>query len=222
MNLPDGLLSPALLWLFNLILGGVLVWAFRCAPWRLFLAVSTRQHLFLASCLLLVLLWGMRAEVGPALSIHFLGMSALTLMFGWPLALFAGTLIMAAFSLLGHAGWTALGVNTLITTAIPVGVTHALFLFSRRFLPPNFFVYIFVPGFLGAALGVLTSVLMGTALLVGTGVYDAQHLWHDYLPYLPLVMLPEAVLNGMILTALVALKPDWVATFDDDFYIRNR
>jgi uncharacterized membrane protein len=222
MNLPDGLLPASLLWLFNLallLLLGVAAWR---APWRLFLAVGSRQHLFLAACLLLVLLWGMRAEVGPGLSIHFLGMAAFSLMFGWPLALLGGAIVMAGYTFLGQAGWTAFGVNTLITAAIPAMVAHAALVFSRRHMAPNFFVYIFIPGFFGAALGVLVSVLLGAALLVLAGVYDAVHLWHDYLPYLPLVMLPEAVLNGMILTALVVIKPDWVATFDDEIYIRNR
>lgn len=222
MNLPDGLLPASLLWLFNLalvLLLGVAVWR---APWRLFLAVGSRQHLFLAACLLLVLLWGMRAEIGPGLSIHFLGMAAFSLMFGWSLALLGGALVTAGYSFLGQAGWTALGVNTLVTAAVPVLVAHGLLIFSRRHMAPNFFVYIFIPGFFGAALGVLASALLAAGLLVQAGVYDLTHLVHDYLPYLPLVMLPEAVLNGMILTALVALKPEWVATFDDDFYIRNR
>ena len=222
MNLPDGLLPESLLWLFNLAMLLLLGWAVLRAPWRLFLAVSSRQHLFLAVCILLVLLWGMRAEVGPGLSIHFLGMTAFCLMFGWPLALLGGAVVMAGYSFIGQAGWSALGVNTLMTAAIPVLIAHATLIFSRRYMAPNFFVYIFIPGFFGAALGVLASVGLGAGLLVVAGVYDATHLWHDYLPYLPLVMLPEAVLNGMVLTALVATKPDWVATFDDEFYIHNK
>ncbi len=222
MNLPDGLLPVSLAWFFNLILLLVLGLAAWRVPWRLFLAVSSRQHLFLASCLFLVLLWGMRAEVGPGLSIHFLGMTAFSLMFGWPLALLGGAIIMAGYTFLGQAGWLALGVNTLITAVIPALVTHAALIFSRRHMAPNFFVYIFIPGFFAAALGVLVSAVLASLFLVQAGIYDAAHLWHDYLPYLPLVMLPEAVLNGMILTALVAIKPEWVATFADEFYIHNR
>lgn len=222
MNIPDGLLSPAVLWLFNGLFVVLLGYAAWRAPWRLFLAVSARQHLFLASCLLLVLLWSMRADVGPGLSIHFLGMAVFSLMFGWPLALLGSAIIMAGYSFIGQAGWQALGINALMTAAIPALVAHGALMISRRFMAPHFFVYIFIPGFFGAAAGVLVSVLLGAGLLVFAGVYDATHLWHDYLPYLPLIMLPEAVLNGMVLTALVALKPDWVATFDDDVYIHNR
>lgn len=222
MNLPDGLLPISLSWFFNLTMLLLLAWAVLRAPWRLFLAVGERQHVFLAACLLLVLLWGMRADVGPGLSIHFLGMAVFSLMFGWPLALLGGTIIMAGYTFLGQAGWEALGVNTLMTAAIPVLVAHVALMLSRRFLPPNFFIYVFVPGFLGAALGVLASVMLGSSLLVMAGVYEAAHLWRDYLPYLPLVMLPEGILNGVIITALVAIKPDWVATFDDEVYIHNR
>lgn len=222
MNLPDGLLPESLSWFFNLTMLLLLGWAVLRAPWRLFLAVSERQHVFLASCLLLVLLWGMRADVGPGLSIHFLGMAVFCLMFGWPLALLGGALIMVGYTFLGQAGWEALGVNILMTAAIPILTAHVVLILSRRYLPPNFFVYIFVPGFLGGVLGVLVSVMLGSSLLIMAGVYEAAHLWRDYLPYLPLIMLPEGMLNGMVTTALVAIKPDWVATFDDDVYIRNK
>lgn len=222
MNLPDTLLPTGLAWLFNLLLGLLLGYAAWRAPWRLFLSVPARQHLFLAACLLLVLLWGMRAEVGPGLSIHFLGMTAFCLMFGWPLALLGGAIVMAGYSFLGEAGWTTLGINTLLTSSIPALIAHAMLIISRRHMPANFFVYVFVPGFLAAALGVLASTLLGAGLLLLAGVYDATHLGHDYLPYLPLVMLPEAVLNGMVITTLVAIKPDWVATFDDEVYIRSK
>jgi uncharacterized membrane protein len=32
----------------------------------------------------------------------------------------------------------------------------------------------------------------------------------------------EAVLTGMLATLLVVYKPEWVATFDDARYIRNK
>ncbi|MEW6446457.1 MAG: energy-coupling factor ABC transporter permease [Pseudomonadota bacterium] len=222
MNLPDAIFPSVWLWGFNAVWLILLIHAIRRAPWALFLSVGARQHLFIASCVLLVLLWSMRADVGPGLSIHFFGMAAFTLMFGWPLALIGGSIVMAGYTLLGMAGWSALGLNTLMTAAAPALAAHAMLVLSRRTMAPNFFVYIFVPGFFGAALGVLVSVLLGAFVLVQGGVYDAAHLWHDYLPYLPLIMLPEAVINGMVLTALVAIKPDWVATFDDEVYIRNK
>jgi uncharacterized membrane protein len=39
---------------------------------------------------------------------------------------------------------------------------------------------------------------------------------------LPLIFFAEAIINGMIMTTMVALRPGWVASFDDNLYIKNK
>ena len=51
---------------------------------------------------------------------------------------------------------------------------------------------------------------------------SSQWLAYQYLPFLPLVFFSEAIVNGMIMTAMVALRPGWVASFDDNLYINNK
>jgi uncharacterized membrane protein len=39
---------------------------------------------------------------------------------------------------------------------------------------------------------------------------------------LPLIFFSEAFINGMIMTAMVALRPGWVGSFDDELYLKNK
>jgi uncharacterized membrane protein len=59
-------------------------------------------------------------------------------------------------------------------------------------------------------------------VVLGAGLYDWAHIRNDYLPYIPLIIFPEAVLNGMLMTVFVVIRPEWVRSFDDEFYIVGR
>jgi uncharacterized membrane protein len=94
--------------------------------------------------------------------------------------------------------------------------------FARRSLPHNFFVYVYVNGFLAAGLSILGVGLLGALIMVGVDTASSEWLVYQYLPYLPLIFFAEATINGMIMTAMVALRPGWVASFDDNLYIKNK
>jgi uncharacterized membrane protein len=51
---------------------------------------------------------------------------------------------------------------------------------------------------------------------------NAEWLGYQLFPYLPLMFFSEAFINGMIVTAMVALRPGWVVSFDDNLYIKNK
>jgi len=64
-------------------------------------------------------------------------------------------------------------------------------------------------------------------LLQGTYYYfdmelDWDSVLNNYLKIIPLVVFPEALFNGMIMTLLIIYKPDWVYTFHDKFYIDDK
>ena len=109
---------------------------------------------------------------------------------------------------------------------IPIAVSWAIFRFADRYLPNHFFIYIFINAFFGSALAVLIALLALVAVLTANlgpvDITSAGIFPSDYLPFLPLIMLPEATLNGFIMTGLAALRPEWVATFDDDRYLRGK
>ena len=49
-------------------------------------------------------------------------------------------------------------------------------------------------------------------------VYTLDKVWHNYLRYLPLMMFPEGVINGMFITGMVVFNSRWLSTFDEDSY----
>ena len=90
--------------------------------WRR-LAEPSRLNLFLAATVAVLALWQIRTGIKPGLSFHFYGMAALTLMFGFWRATFAGALILLANAAFGRGSWTALGVDALLTAALPAAVS---------------------------------------------------------------------------------------------------
>ena len=61
--------------------------AVRNAPWRVLLANRVLQHMLFGATVLLTVMWSIRAGISPGLGIHFLGLTVLTLVFGWDLAI---------------------------------------------------------------------------------------------------------------------------------------
>ncbi len=220
MNLTDSLLPADLLlfaaplWLLTILT------ALRAAPWRTLLANTPLQHVFLGASVVLFLMWNFAVGVRPALGFHFLGVTVYTLMFGWSLAVLGVSLIMTAITLLS-GDWSALAMNTLILGILPVSVSYGIYRLVERYLPHHLFIYIFLCAFFNAMLAAGAAVLVLTALLVITETYTFARISNDYLPYLPLYLFPEGLLNGMTMTALIGLRPDWLKTYDDARYLKS-
>jgi uncharacterized membrane protein len=211
----------ALFWVANAVLGLVLL----AALWRASLKRLWNNeflHVFLGSCVVLLLLWNTRAGVLPALNFHLLGVTAVTLMFGWAYAVFAVVVVTAGSIIAQDSAWGVLGLNVLVTGCVPVLVTEVLLRFARQRLPYNFFVYVYVNGFLAAGLSILAASLVGALIMLGVDAASSEWLGYQYLPFLPLIFFAEAIVNGMIMTAMVALRPGWVASFDDNLYLKNK
>lgn len=221
MDFPAELIPAGLLWPANALFVMVLLITLRHAPLARLLE-NRFSHLFFAACVMLLLLWNTRAGVLPALNFHLLGMTVVTLMFGWPLAMLAVLVVLVGSSFYTDAGFVSLGINALVMGGIPVLVTTILLRFAQRRLPHNFFVYIYVNGFLAAGLSILLSSLAGAGVMLASDAANAVWLSYQYYPYFPLVFFAEAIVNGMVMTALVALKPAWVCSFDDARYIHNK
>jgi uncharacterized membrane protein len=221
MNLPADLLSPSWLWGGHVAYFSLLALASFRAPWSRLNDPRT-LNVFLGSCVALIALWHMEAGVLPGLHYHLLGATALTLMFGWPLGLLGMALVLVATTGNGLGAWETLSINGLLGTALPVGVTHLVLRASERWLPPNFFVYVFVNGFFGAGLAISATAITATLLLMMSGAYPIHQLAASYLSYLPLVAFPEAWVNGIVITMLVGLRPEWVCTFQDSRYLDGR
>jgi uncharacterized membrane protein len=221
VDFPAPLFPAGMLWPANAVLLFVVAAALRRAPLAR-LRSSEFTHVYFAACVILLLLWNTHVGVLPALNFHLLGVTAITLMFGWAYAVIAVVLVSIGSLINQGGGWEALGLNVLVSGCVPILVTQALLHMARRRLPHNFFVYIYVNGFLAAGLSTLAVGLLGAFAVWIADNASSEWLSYQYYPFFPLIFFSEAFVNGMIMTALVALKPGWVSSFDDNLYLKNK
>lgn len=196
-----------------------LLWALSRAPWLELFSDLRRQHLLFGTACALFLLWLVRRDFDSGLSYHLIGMTAVTLLLDWPLAILVGLVAQLGMVLTGYQDWAALGVNGVLLVLIPVLVTETCALRVERAQPSNLFVYIFFCGFFPAALAALLCVLAGLGVLWLDGLFPMPVWLEDFIGYLWLVMFPEAFINGMLVTALVVFYPDWLETFNRSRYL---
>lgn len=222
MNIVNNQLLGDLVTLSTVIYFFVLAWALWTAPWKAFLQRPERLHVILGTCVLIMLLWKMRAGVSPGLDIHFLGMTALTLIAGWQMAIIGAGLTLAGVSLFTEVDWFNYPVNALLTGVVPILTTVGMLNLAGRFLPRHFFIYIYINAFLAGMVAISASSVVAAGMLWVSGEYDLGQLSREYLAYLPLLAFPEGFVNGMVMTGLVVLRPEWVATFNDDLYLKGK
>lgn len=221
MNLTDNLLGETwywVAWAIWLPLFARSVWR---APWRR-LGDSEQSNLWLGMVVLLVLLWSLKAGVKPGLTLHLLGANVFTLAFGPHLAFVGLSLVTLGITLNGAAGSFAYGINALLLAGFSVFLSYQLFRTFSNALPKHFFVYIFINGFLGAALVIIGVGLASSLLLGGAGVYAWDYLFEEYFPYYFLLAFSEAWLSGMLVTLFVVYRPQWMVSFDDSRYLSGK
>lgn len=219
LHIPAALLPQWLIWLANGLMLVVLALCLRRHVLRDLLANRPSQHVFFGSMVFLLLLWGIKAGISPGLGFHQLGATLFMLMFGWPLAIVGLSVIMLVNVLIQHNEVLSLGINGLLSIALPVAVSYGILRLSQRYLPDNFFIYIFVAAFFGAGIAVAVSRLGAMALLALVHAYPNQQLVYESLLYVPLFMFPEAFVTGMLASIFAVYRPDWLLTFDDERYI---
>ena len=213
------LLLPTSQWLGWLLYAAVLGWALWRSPWLELFSDQRRQHLLFGTVLALFLLWLVRRDFASGLSYHFIGMTVVTLLLGWPLAVLGGLVAQLGLLAVGRQDLPALGFNAVLLVLIPVLVSEQCAQLVERRQPRNLFVYIFFCGFFPAALAVLLSLLAGLGVLWLDGLYVMPPWLEDFAGYLLLIMFPEAFINGMLVTGLVVFYPDWLETFNRTRYL---
>ncbi|MBC3377278.1 energy-coupling factor ABC transporter permease [Pseudomonas sp. SWRI92] len=197
----------------------VLVWAVLRAPWVELFTDSRRQHLLFGTVFALFMLWLVRRDFDTGVSYHFIGMTAVTLLLDWPLAILGGLLAQLALVLLGRQDLAAVGINGALLVLLPVLITECCAILVERAQPRNLFVYIFCSGFLAAALSALICLLVGLGLLWYDGLFAMPYWLEDFIGYLWLIIFPEAFINGMVISALVVFSPEWLETFNRTRYL---
>jgi len=210
----------AFLILCGLMSAGWLIWAAWGCNWAALLANRNAQHFFFGSSIVIAAFWLMKAGILPGLSFHILALTAVTLMMGWRLTVVSATLAQMGLVLIGQLDWPMLGYQLLFGCFLPIAFSFWFYCLVYKRLTHNPFVYILVAGFLNAGLTHAFSDLMTSASYWLSGSYSLAQIWHDYLRYLPLMMFPEGVINGMFISGMVAFHSRWLSTFDEDSYFQ--
>jgi uncharacterized membrane protein len=217
----SGLLPEMALWWSAILSVLLLIPALLSYNWQALLNLRGAQHFFFGSVVVLALLWNMQAGILPGLSFHLMGVTAITLMMGWRLALLSVLLVQVILVLVGKLWWAALPYQFLLAGALPVLFSYGFYLLVYRRLAHNPFIYILVAGFLNAGLTHGFSDFLQALSLWLLDVHPMELIWRDYLRYLPMMMFPEGVVNGMFITGMVVYHSRWLSTFDEDSYFNH-
>jgi Predicted membrane protein len=107
----------------------------------------------------------------------------------------------------------------LCSVVLPALASMAVLRLVEAKLPRNFFVYLFLCAFFGAGVATAVGGMAMALLLWADGVYPWAKIYLEYVRFLPLIMFPEGLLNGIIMTGMMVFHPDWIRTFDARHYI---
>jgi uncharacterized membrane protein len=213
MSLTDDLLSLPWPWLVHGLFALALLAAVFSADWSRF-RERRHLHLFMGSCVLLLLLWNLNAGIRPGLNFHFLGATIMTLMFGWQMALVGMSLVLLGGTFNGLGGWENFSLNGLLFVFVPVMASQLMYLVVEYKLPRNYFIYVLAGGFVGGGMAAAASSLSLVTVLAVSETYSMEQLAYEYLPFLPLMIFPEGFVNGFLTAVMAMLRPSWLLTFD--------
>lgn len=177
------------------------------------------QHLVFGSAACVFILWMFRTGIYDGLNVHFLWLSALTLLLGFRWAIFSASIALLGVTIFGKESIDMLGVNFLLGILAPISLTYGIYSLTFHKLPRHIFTYIFLCAFIPGALTIALKMLA----LSGYFYLDGMYSWHiiedNYLMISTLMVFPEAMFNGMTITLLIIYKPEWVYTFYDKLYL---
>ena len=164
-------------------------------------------------------LWLMSFSVIEGVRVHFLGVTALTLVLGWRFAIVAGSAAVVVYTLAIGESATSIPVSWLLTVAVPATVTRWLVHQLRNARSQNLFIYMLGAGFGGGALSSLAATVAAVVVLWLAGQQTMVALALENWPAALLLLFPEGFINGMIVSALTVFYPDLLKTFDDKHYL---
>lgn len=215
MEIDISLLAPPLPTLAGALAACVLLLALWRAPWRALLAVNARQHLFFATILSLALLWFIELRPHAGVELHFLGMTAATVLLGWSFASLAGLVALLLLAGLERIALPALPLAWLLSAVVPALAISGLLWLLERSRVRNLFVFLLGVGFAGGMLAVLAVVPAALLVLVLGGQDALARTAIDHMALLPLFLFSEGFINGAAVSTLTVYFPHLVRGFNE-------
>ncbi len=126
MRIPEGLLPQGWLLLADSAYAAVVIAALYLAPWQR-LRQKNLLNAYLGAGVALMVLWRISAAFADRPGIHFLGVTTVTLMFGWELAVLSAGLALLGIAISIAGGWQTFAVNALATGALPAAISYAAY-----------------------------------------------------------------------------------------------
>jgi uncharacterized membrane protein len=196
------------------------------ALWRLrrqrqpFLPDGAAQHGWLAAIVAVTMLWSLHVRSPLGLDFGLLGSALFALVYGRARATL-GLLAAAVLATALHGGaWLNLGVVGVALAVVPAWLASALQGQIERRLPRQLFVFIIGNGLFVTLLATAAS----SALLLSLSAVElpAAVPVGDHYAYALLLAWGEALLTGMLFSALVVFAPRAVLTYRQELYLPAR
>lgn len=222
ISLNTDVINGASFYFFNIIYVCLLLYTVYRSPWHVLKANVGLQHLCFGATVLLAVIWNIRADVASGISIHFMAMTALTLVLGWDLAIVCASVALVITALATNSYWQNFTANAVLTVIIPVAIAQMFVYFATYKLTKNFFVYLFFCGFFCAGLTAMVVGLAVSATLWINDVYPWLQIKQDIMTIIVLTIFPEGLLNGILMTAIMVFYPDWIRSFNAKQYIDDQ
>ena len=218
MELGADILTPALLAVGGVVFTLGLVVAAWGAPWS-WLGRGEIANRFGATCVAVLMIWQLRAELDGGPAVHLLGATLMTLAFGWRLAIIGLSAVLILCAALTTGDLLAIGVNGTLSVLLGVGSSYGFARAVEKAMPQHLFVYIFFSAFFGAA--VTVAVVAYAALMVAqfAGEMNAFSIAQNYRPTALLLLFPEAFITGALVTLAAVYRPAWLVSFNERRYL---
>lgn len=200
----------------NLLLGvPALILALALRPWRLLIGGALATPL-LAALTIMPWMWALPSLHRMPLQLQGSGACLLVLLLGWPLAVPVLVLVGALAWLISPMSPEAALDLTVWLGVVPATLALALGWLVRRWIGPHLFVYVLGRAFLGTAACVFAAGLLSQASGHSLpGIEDSLNTVAHWL-----VAWGDAFVTGGATAILVAFKPQWLATWSDQLYLR--
>jgi uncharacterized membrane protein len=186
-----------------------------------FLPTAQAQHAWFAAIVAVTMLWAMPVRSPIGLDFGLLGGALFAIVFGRARAIVGLLAALALYTALEGRSWVNFGINGAVLAVLPAWFATALQQQLERRLPHNVFVFIIGNGlFVTLVVTACTSALI---LLASTLALDtATRLVADHVAYSLLLAWGEALISGMLFSALVLFTPQLVLTYHQDLYLPRR